>query len=65
MLSAICFNLDQSKILLSGNELKGSLEHIVRKGENAGNAPFPTMFSTTSILISILRLHLFSVLQML
>ena len=41
MLSAICFNLDQSKILSSGNALKcGSdalifaIKNTVRKGEN-------------------------------
>ena len=46
MLSAICFNLDQSKILLSGNgminttlKLRLFLEWykiIAKKGENAG-----------------------------
>ena len=47
MPSAICFNLDQSKILLSGNGLrtlrKRSFENIVGKEENA---TFPIMFST-------------------
>ena len=56
------FNLDQSKILLSGNGLTNYhvmmsidapeetsiLKTLWGKGENAGNAfsPFPTMFST-------------------
>ena len=41
MPSAICFNLDQSKILSSGNGLttlgKKPFESIVGKRENAGN----------------------------
>ena len=38
MLSAICFNLDKSKILLSGNGLKKStFENTVKKGENIGD----------------------------
>ena len=41
MLSAICFNLDQSKILLSGNELSQKpVENNVEKGKNAGNHHF-------------------------
>ena len=58
--SAICFNLDQSIILSSGNGLtlnhttlilnllKKPSENIVENIENAGNSiyPFPTMFST-------------------
>ena len=55
MLSAICFNLDQSKILSSGNwltlyhtiptfndpeEKKKPSKKIVEKGENAGNKHF-------------------------
>ena len=44
MLSAICFNLDQSKILSSGNDLKSQgkkpFDNIVGKGENAGNQHF-------------------------
>ena len=44
MLSAICFNLDQSKILSSGYGLtilrkKNSVD-IVGKGENVGNQRF-------------------------
>ena len=43
--SAICFNLDQSKTLSSGNGLidtneiyfSDRIENIVEKGENAGN----------------------------
>ena len=53
MLSAVCFNLDQSKILSSGNGLtlyqtsrllttlrRKALENTVGKGENAGNQDF-------------------------
>ena len=44
MSSAICFNLDQSKILPSGNGLttlsEQSFENIVGKGENAGQQHF-------------------------
>ena len=46
MLSAICFNLDKSKILSSGNGLilttqkDRPLENTVGKGENAGNHHF-------------------------
>ena len=52
MSSAICFKLDQSKILSSGNGLKtkkqkkrkrkknGWVENIVGKGENAGYQHF-------------------------
>ena len=54
MLSAVCFSLDQSKILSSGNGLKGlrksSFENIVGKRENAANQHFllfPTMFSNS------------------
>ena len=59
--SAICFDLDQSKILSSVNELtfyrtilwfwdpeKKSFENIVEKEENAAKpafSPFPSMFS--------------------
>ena len=35
MSSAICFNLDQSKILSSGNGINRA-ENTVDKGENAG-----------------------------
>ena len=55
MLSAICFNSDQSKILSSGNVLLknmkfvfGRVENIVGKGENAEYQHFllfPQMFS--------------------
>ena len=55
MSSAICFNLDQYKILSCGNGLKteinfGMVEDIVGKGENAGYqpfSPFPAMFLKT------------------
>ena len=40
MSSAICFNFDQSKILLSGNGVK----NIVEKGENAHIHHFATIF---------------------
>ena len=59
MSSAICFNLDWSKILLSGNGLtlyhtastfntlyKKPFENIAGKGENAPKQIFSTMFST-------------------
>ena len=60
MSSAICFNLDQSKILSSGNGLsvqshlitalrKKAFENGMVNGENAGNQHFllfATMFST-------------------
>ena len=29
MSSAVCFNLDQSKILSPGNELSGTLHHVL------------------------------------
>ena len=57
ILSAICFNLDQSKILSSGNGLTSTtqsevlvtlrdraFENIVGKGENAGNQDFFIFF---------------------
>ena len=59
MSSAICFNLDQSKILPSGNGLNVAkmtillfdrAENTVGKAENAGYQHFhlfPTMFSKT------------------
>ena len=44
MLSAICFDLDQSKILSSGYGLKTvndkGFENSVGKGENAGSQHF-------------------------
>ena len=47
MLSAICFNLDQSKILSSGNGLsllvtpsKKAFENMVGKGENGASHHF-------------------------
>ena len=43
MFSAICFNLDQSKILLSSNALK----HI-EEGENTGNQHFVLIFFSIS-----------------
>ena len=50
MSSAICLNLDQSKILSSGNGLTLSYTiptfENMEKGENAG---FPSMFSTIPI----------------
>ena len=61
LLSAICFNLDQSKILLSGNGLNIAkmtisvcemVEHIMGKGENADNQHFllfPPCFRKTSL----------------
>ena len=60
MSSAVCFNLDQSKILSSGNELKVAkmnefihyrAENNVRKEENAGYhhfLPFPRCFQKGS-----------------
>ena len=62
MLSAICFNLDQSKILSSGNGLKSqrkkSLEDILGKGENAGNKHF--LFSQNVFYLSKNRFQIFS-----
>ena len=54
MSSAICFNLDKSKILSAGNGLKKrALENTVGKGENAGNQNFllfPQCFLSNSIM---------------
>ena len=71
---AICFNLDQSKILSSGNRLtfttqsrllttlgKKSFENIVGKGENDGNQHFllfPQSFLPFPMQISIFDTHL-------
>ena len=60
MLSAICFNFDQSKTLLSGNGFNvayliisafDEVEHIVGKGENASyqqSLHFPQSFHKPS-----------------
>ena len=62
MSSAICCNLDQSKILSSGNGLslywtmttsgvpkeKSFIETAWKKNQNAGNQLFSTMLSSTS-----------------
>ena len=40
MSSAICFNLEQSKILSFGNGLNRVFENIMEKGENAGYQHF-------------------------
>ena len=75
--SAICFNLDQSKIPLPGNGLtlyhtiptlkKKPLENIVGKGENAGNQHslfIPQGFLPSQRQKSSFELHLFCHLQM-
>ena len=81
MLSGICFNLDQSKILSSGNELtlyhtipslptpkKKAFENIVGKGDNTGKQHFvlfPQCFLLVRRQISFFESHLFCCLQML
>ena len=48
MSSAICFNLDQFKILSSGNGLNKKVENNLEKEKNAGYQNFllvPKMFS--------------------
>ena len=42
-MSAICFNLDESKILLSGNRLINACESIVTKLEIGHNNQFLPM----------------------
>ena len=75
MSSAICFNLEESKILLSGNGLtlyhtiptyydcyKKPFKNTVEKGENAGDQHFllfPQCFLPMSKRISVFKSHLF------
>ena len=47
MLSAICFNLDQSKILLSGKELTGI--KTIPKGEKSDMSPIELQGQTKDI----------------
>ena len=70
MWSAICLNLDQSKILLYGNGLtlqhtiltfnnfeEKAFKNIARRGENAGNQPAFSPFPTMFFTLSITVNH--------
>ena len=43
MLSEICFSLDQSKILLSGNGLKASANNKLKHAKRKAFSLFPTV----------------------